>query len=141
MRPDPWCIRRWRVRRDDGELTLVGIISTVAFDLTCNGLVPLPALHELLENPAQYTYDMTLEATTHSTRQRYPLVISKRDCSTQPHEWVTAIRSPCRTVLRHGRRPCPDHIGVLCSSAIVNDISATTSTLAATLVNGHVNGP
>jgi hypothetical protein len=52
---------------NDGDLTLVGIISTVAFDLTWNGLVPLSALHELLDNPAPYTYDMTLEATTPST--------------------------------------------------------------------------
>jgi hypothetical protein len=51
----------------DGDLTLVGIISTVAFDVTWNGLVPLSALHELLDNPAPYTYDMALEATMRST--------------------------------------------------------------------------
>jgi len=51
----------------NGELTLVGIISTVAFDLTSNGLAPMSALHELLENPAQYSYAMTLEPSTPST--------------------------------------------------------------------------
>jgi Trypsin-like peptidase domain len=49
-----------------GVLTLVGVISTVAFDLTFNGVVPLAELHELLENPAPYTYDMTVEASTSS---------------------------------------------------------------------------
>ena len=47
----------------NGELILVGIISTVARDLTFNRLVPLAALHELLDNPAPYTYSMTREAS------------------------------------------------------------------------------
>ena len=48
----------------NGEPALVGIISTVAFDLTSNGLVPLAALHELLENRATYTHDMIVAAPT-----------------------------------------------------------------------------
>ena len=48
----------------NGELILVGIISTVARDLTFNRLVPLAALHELLDNPAPYTYSMTGEASS-----------------------------------------------------------------------------
>lgn len=41
---------------DNGKPILVGIISTVAPDLTYNGVVPLASLRELLENPAQYTH-------------------------------------------------------------------------------------
>ena len=41
-----------------GELFLVGIVSTVAADLAYNGLVPLDAVHELLESPARYTYEL-----------------------------------------------------------------------------------
>jgi Trypsin-like peptidase domain len=37
-----------------GELAIVGIISTVARDLTSNGVVPLTALRELLAHPDQY---------------------------------------------------------------------------------------
>jgi Trypsin-like peptidase domain len=43
---------------NNGELILVGIISTVAADLTYNGLVPLAALHELLENRVDYAHEM-----------------------------------------------------------------------------------
>jgi hypothetical protein len=39
-----------------GELTLVGIISTVARDLTSNGVVPLSALRELLSHPDRYRH-------------------------------------------------------------------------------------
>jgi hypothetical protein len=46
----------------NGELILAGIISTVAGDLTYNGLVPLTALHQMLDNPIPYTHDLTAEA-------------------------------------------------------------------------------
>ena len=42
---------------DDGELILVGVLSTVAPDLAYNGVAPLSAIHELLDNPAAYTHD------------------------------------------------------------------------------------
>jgi hypothetical protein len=48
----------------DGEPVLVGIISTVSLDLTSNGLVPLAALYELLENRAAYTHDVIVAART-----------------------------------------------------------------------------
>lgn len=43
----------------NGELMLAGIISTVAPDLTYNGLVPLTALRQLLQHPIPYTHDIT----------------------------------------------------------------------------------
>ena len=49
---------------DNGELTLVGVISTVADDLTYNGVAPLAAVHELLENQVEYTHEMPVSATT-----------------------------------------------------------------------------
>jgi hypothetical protein len=51
---------------NNGEMILVGIISTVAADLTYNGVVPLAALHELLENQTEYTHDMPGNAPTPS---------------------------------------------------------------------------
>jgi Trypsin-like peptidase domain len=42
---------------------LVGIISTVSYDLTDNGIVPLPALHELLERASEFTYASLEQAT------------------------------------------------------------------------------
>jgi hypothetical protein len=39
-----------------GTLTIVGIISTVARDLTSNGVVPLSALRELLTHPDRYRH-------------------------------------------------------------------------------------
>jgi hypothetical protein len=42
----------------NGELMLAGIISTVAYDLTYNGLVPLAALRHLLQHPIPYTHDV-----------------------------------------------------------------------------------
>lgn len=51
---------------NNGELILVGVISTVAADLTFNGLVPLTALRELLDNPDEYTHEMTVAASTQS---------------------------------------------------------------------------
>jgi len=44
----------------DGKYVLVGIISTVATDLAYNGIVPLTAIHHLLDNEDKYTY--TLDA-------------------------------------------------------------------------------
>jgi hypothetical protein len=40
----------------NGELVLVGILSTVTADLSANGIAPLAALHELLEHPEQYAH-------------------------------------------------------------------------------------
>ena len=42
---------------DNGELVLVGILSTVANQYTTNGVVPLDSLHELLAHPEQYEHD------------------------------------------------------------------------------------
>jgi Trypsin-like peptidase domain len=39
---------------ENGELVLVGILSTVTSDLSANGIVPLASLHELLEHPDRY---------------------------------------------------------------------------------------
>jgi hypothetical protein len=41
---------------DNGELVLVGILSTVTADLSANGIVPLASLHELLEHPDRYAH-------------------------------------------------------------------------------------
>lgn len=38
------------------RLVLLGIVSTVSFDLSHNGLTPLAAVHELLNNPGGYTH-------------------------------------------------------------------------------------
>jgi hypothetical protein len=43
----------------NGDVRLAGIISTVAHDLSYNGLVPLSALRQLLQHPARYTHDVT----------------------------------------------------------------------------------
>jgi len=50
----------------NGEYILVGITSTVAPDLTYNGLVPLAVVHDLLENSAAYTQTVPLGASTYS---------------------------------------------------------------------------
>ena len=41
---------------NDGQLVLVGILSTVTNDLTANGIVPLASLQELLEHPDRYAH-------------------------------------------------------------------------------------
>ena len=41
---------------DNGELVLVGILSTVTADQSANGVVPLASLHELLEHPDRYAH-------------------------------------------------------------------------------------
>jgi hypothetical protein len=48
------------------EKILIGITSTVAQDLSYNGLVPLVALLQLLDNPSAFTQKMPLEAATDS---------------------------------------------------------------------------
>jgi Trypsin len=53
---------------DNGERILVGITSTVAYDLTYNGVVLLAALHELLDNPPAYTYTLPSGASPHTAR-------------------------------------------------------------------------
>jgi hypothetical protein len=42
----------------DRRLVLLGIISTVAFDLSYNGVTPLAAVHELLSHPGEYTHPL-----------------------------------------------------------------------------------
>ena len=54
----------------NGELILVGIISTVAADLTFNGVVPLKAVRELLDNPDEYTHEIADAAFTQSNVAR-----------------------------------------------------------------------
>ena len=41
---------------DNGELVLVGVLSTVTADLSANGIVPLSSLHELLDHPDRYAH-------------------------------------------------------------------------------------
>jgi hypothetical protein len=43
----------------DGEPVLLGIISTVAADLSYNRLVSLPALERLLAHPGEFTHELT----------------------------------------------------------------------------------
>jgi hypothetical protein len=49
---------------------LFGVISTVSFDLSSNGLAPLSAVQVLLQNPGEYTHvpaetaDVTTRAPT-----------------------------------------------------------------------------
>ena len=40
----------------NGELVLVGILSTVTADLKANGIVPLASLYELLQHPDRYAH-------------------------------------------------------------------------------------
>ena len=44
--------------RTGDQLILVGIISTVASDLSASGIVPLVSLHELLQHPDTYFHDL-----------------------------------------------------------------------------------
>jgi len=41
---------------DNGELVVVGVLSSVTTDLSANGVVPLDSLHELLEHPERYEH-------------------------------------------------------------------------------------
>jgi hypothetical protein len=50
----------------DGAPVLIGIISTVSSDLTMNGLVPLTAVHELLDHAELYTHEMPVSVRTGS---------------------------------------------------------------------------
>ena len=47
-----------------GRLVLLGVISTVGFDLSYNGLTPLAAVHELLEHPVEYAHAPGEERTS-----------------------------------------------------------------------------
>jgi hypothetical protein len=49
---------------NNGTPTLIGITSTVAPDLSYNGLVPLTALHNLLAHPTQYFHTLTAQDST-----------------------------------------------------------------------------
>jgi hypothetical protein len=48
---------------DNGEIVLVGIVSTVSADLSANGVVPLDSLHELLAQPERYAHDFPVGDT------------------------------------------------------------------------------
>jgi hypothetical protein len=39
--------------------TLVGIVSTVSADVSANGVVPVSALHELLDHPGRYYHALS----------------------------------------------------------------------------------
>lgn len=54
---------------NDGELVLVGIVSTVTADLRANGVVPMTALHELLDHPDLYRHEFS---TQHMHREQVP---------------------------------------------------------------------
>ena len=48
----------------DETTVLVGIVSTVTFDLTSNGVVPLESLHGLLRHPEKYWHEVTVNPRT-----------------------------------------------------------------------------
>jgi hypothetical protein len=50
--------------RINGAIVLVGIVSTVTFDLAANGIVPLQSLHELLRHPDKYRHEATPRRTS-----------------------------------------------------------------------------
>ena len=50
--------------KHDGRLVLLGVISTVGFDLSFNGLTPLSAVHDLLNHPGDYTHVIPQERLT-----------------------------------------------------------------------------
>jgi hypothetical protein len=50
---------------EDGELVLVGILSTVTADLTANGVVPLASLQELLQHPERYAHGFSTADVHH----------------------------------------------------------------------------
>jgi hypothetical protein len=50
-----------------GVAVLVGVISSVAKDLTSNGVVPLSALHELLAHPHSYLHLLTGASTPNTS--------------------------------------------------------------------------
>jgi hypothetical protein len=57
----------------DGTIVLVGIVSTVTYDQSVNGVVPLESLHELLRHPQRYRHDLT---ATHGERNVTRVVLS-----------------------------------------------------------------
>lgn len=57
----------------DGTIVLAGIVSTVTFDQSANGVVPLASLHELFQHPQRYWHDLT---ATHGTRNVQRVVVS-----------------------------------------------------------------
>jgi hypothetical protein len=63
---------------NDGQLVLVGILSTVTNDLTANGIVPLAPLHEPLEHPDCYTHTFAT-AQMRRARGRSPDLIDRAD--------------------------------------------------------------
>ena len=63
---------------DNGELVLVGILSTVTVDLSVNGIVPLASLHELLEHPDRYAREFSTGYTQRG-HSRSPDVIGHEE--------------------------------------------------------------
>ena len=47
----------------DGRLALHGVTSTVDFDLSSNGLAPLSAVQDLLEQPSKYMHTLPEQHT------------------------------------------------------------------------------
>jgi hypothetical protein len=50
----------------DGDLILIGVISTVAYDLSFNGVAPFAAVRELLNNASAYSHEMGEGSSTYS---------------------------------------------------------------------------
>jgi hypothetical protein len=48
-----------RLAEDDRGAVLVGVVSTVSFDLSSNGVTPVLAVHRLIEHPGRYAHDVS----------------------------------------------------------------------------------
>ena len=87
---------------------LVGVISTVAHDLSYNEVVPLLELHELLDNPDRYLHPMGLATATSSAAEHHTSV-TRRSFSRWRRRVAAAGRGPptpppCDATRRRGRR-------------------------------------
>ena len=77
---------------NDGQLVLVGILSTVTNDLTANAIVPLASLHELLEHPDRYTHRFAT-AQKRCDHSRSPDVIDHEELCINPSESLSGSSS------------------------------------------------
>ena len=77
----------------DGQLVLVGILSTVTNDLTANGIVPLASLHELLEHPDRYTHRF-VTTQMRCDHSRSPDVIDHEELCNNPSERPIGTPTP-----------------------------------------------
>ena len=84
---------------NDGELVLVGILSTVTNDLTANGIVPLASLHELLEHPDRYTHRFAT-AQMRRDHSRSPDVIDHEELCNNPLGKTDTHSHPGRRTMR-----------------------------------------